>query len=197
MSTDPPASPRLEILADIEQAIWQDLACAVQEPRHLWRTPCLLTSHQQAPEGRVVVLRHADTALRTLAFYTDARSPKVRQIRGQPHGMLVFWNPVRSWQLRVRCTLSVATTGSAVEQAWEQLRNSRTAGDYLGERAPGEKLACLPLTSESVPLPTASPAPHHLAIISAQVQSLDWLELARTGHRRAAFSGEGAAWLQC
>jgi hypothetical protein len=34
------------------------------------------------------------------------------------------------------------------------------------------------------------------AVVTAQVQSLDWLELHAEGHRRARFESQGARWLQ-
>ena len=36
----------------------------------------------------------------------------------------------------------------------------------------------------------------HFAVITAQVLSLDWLELHADGHRRAHFGPAGAQWLQ-
>jgi hypothetical protein len=33
-------------------------------------------------------------------------------------------------------------------------------------------------------------------VLFARVDSLDWLELHRDGHRRARFDADGARWLQ-
>ena len=35
----------------------------------------------------------------------------------------------------------------------------------------------------------------HVAVLAAQVQSMDWLDLHPEGHRRALFSAAGAVWL--
>lgn len=198
MHTPPHDAPWLASLPEIEHALWQDLTHAAVDRQHPWRAPCLMTLDAQAPDGRVVVLRQVNAARGTLTFYTDARSPKVWQIQSHAGGMLLFWNPRRSLQLRMRCSLAVATSGSEVAAAWEQVKHTRAAGDYLSALAPGEQLAGKP----SVAAPAGSGAgpetgPHHLAIITAQVDHMDWLELARSGHRRAGFSKAGAVWLQC
>ena len=76
MSTQPATPPRLAGIADISQAIWQRLACAVEERQRLWCIPGLLTSK--------LLLGRVDAALRTLLFYTDANSPEAGPIRAPP-----------------------------------------------------------------------------------------------------------------
>ena len=65
------------------------------------------------------------------------------------------------------------------------------AGDYLSAHAPGD-LIHGPGVAEAADAGVA-PA-HHLAIITAQVQSIDWLELARSGHRRAFIQADSWSW---
>ena len=36
----------------------------------------------------------------------------------------------------------------------------------------------------------------HFAMVNAEVESMDWLELHRDGHRRARFDATGARWTQ-
>ena len=75
---------------------------------------------------------------------------------------------------------------------------SPSAQDYLSPlppgstRSPGKAEAPAP-----VPAITESRADAgHLAVLDARVTSLDWLELAAQGHRRARFDDSGARWLQ-
>jgi pyridoxamine 5'-phosphate oxidase len=67
------------------------------------------------------------------------------------------------------------------------LKLSPAAQDYLSPLAPG-----VPLTGAAAALS----ARHHFAVITANVMSIDWLELHREGHRRAVFSEQPAAWVQ-
>ena len=118
----------------------------------------------------------------------DARSAKVLQVRAQPQGVLVFWSTRLSWQLRLRVALTVHTDGPAVDSRWAQLKGSPAAQDYLSPRAPGTPLGPTPGSAQAL-------ARHHFALVVAQVKSIDWLELHRGQHRRAAFDAAGSRWL--
>jgi len=182
---------------EIRQRIWQELQRATQDRHSEWRTPVLATvSRQGAPDARTVVLRHADAKLSRLHIYTDSRSPKVAALADQPSAMLVFWSKRLSWQLRVRVQMSVQTAGPQVEAVWDRVRQSAAAGDYLSAAAPGDVLPGEQADEQAdeQALPEDPTRPHHLAILIAQVEEIDWLELARGGHRRALLGADTWAW---
>ncbi len=168
--------------------VWQELQCASRDRLHEWRTPVLATSGLGGGvDARTVVLRGTDGDAQTLTFCTDRRSPKVAQLRAAPLASLVFWSRQLSWQLRVQAVFSVQVSGPQVDAAWLAVSTSATAAaDYLGVDAPGALLA------EGR---TAPGDRHHLAILTARVQSMDWLELSPEGHRRGLVSGSGVDWL--
>ena len=174
---------------EIRQRTWLELERAVQDRDHAWRTPVLATLDKDgAPNARTVVLRHADAALQSLQFFTDCRSPKIAELIHQPSAMLVFWSKRLNWQLRVRAEIGVQTTGPQVDVVWEQLSQSAAAGDYLSVDAPGDELPVEPV------VPSVVKATHYLAILEAKVQEIDWLELSRSGHRRAVFGKDTWQW---
>lgn len=174
---------------EIRQRIWTELQRATQDRHSQWRTPVLATVDKAgAPDARTVVMRHADAKLSCLHIYTDSRSPKVAVLADQPNAMLVFWSKRLNWQLRVRVQMSVQTAGPQVDAVWARVSQSAAAGDYLSPCAPGDRLP-------GAPAPTRdSTHPHHLAILVAQVQDIDWLELARSGHRRALLGADTWQW---
>ncbi len=183
---------RLQQLGEIEQAIWSELeSCVESRPRdlapHEWRIAVLATVDDGQPDARSIVLREVEARERQLVFYTDARSPKVRQIEVAPQGTLIFWSPTLGWQLRMQVLLAVQTSGLAVSSRWARLQTTAGAADYLSARAPGS-----PLDAPLADLGTRS----HFAMITALVESLDWLELREEGHRRALFGTGGPKWLQ-
>lgn len=176
-----------QALPQIEAALWRELASSVHDKAHGWRLPVLATQGTDGPDARVVVLREVDKDQRTLVMFTDARSPKVQQVQAQPGGVLVMWSQALSWQLRLRVSLTVETSGLRVSSHWAKLAMTPAAQDYLA------------------PLPPGSPLPHkpapqresreHFALLAAQVVAIDWLELAPGGHRRALFDEHGARWV--
>jgi hypothetical protein len=149
----------------------------------------LATLGDDGPDARTVVLREVDAVTRELHFYADERSAKVRQIVRNPHGLMVMWSPELSWQLRCSLLLSLEMSGVAASSRWARVRLTPAAQEYLSARPPGTLLA------ESGDGHRAGDEPY-FAVISARVQSIDWLELHRDGHRRAVFDDAGPRWLQ-
>jgi len=178
---------RLDSLSAIEAALWRELASAPHDAQHPWRTSVLATTDGQAGDARTVVLRHADPVAKQLTLFSDARAGKVVQITAHPLGTLVMWSPALNWQLRLRVRLQAQTDGLSVSSTWARLKLSPAAHDYLSALAPGSVLAnALGARGERA----------HFAVITADVQSVDWLELHPQGHRRARFAGGQAIWLQ-
>jgi pyridoxamine 5'-phosphate oxidase len=178
---------RIESLQLIQTACWRELQRAATERGHAWRTLTLATTDGEAGHARIVILREVDARSRSLLMYTDARSAKVAQIGAHPLGTLVGWSPVLSWQLRLKVKLSAQSDGLAATSRWARLKLTPSAQDYLSQEAPGTVL-----TSFETQRATRA----HFAVIVAEVLHIDWLELHPEGHRRAAFEGNDAHWLQ-
>lgn len=186
-------APRLDSLETIHRACWQGLDRAAQDRAHPWRLMALATvaghGADQPPsaELRHVVLREAEPDSATLRFFTDARSPKVAELQAQPAASMLVWDEAQGWQLRLRVRLSIETSGLGVSSRWARLKMSPAAHDYLSPLPPGTPVAH--------PLPERGTR-EHFAVVSAQVQEIDWLELHAEGHRRARFDATGRGqWL--
>ena len=174
-------------LAALEAAVWEELERCVRDKGHGWRVGVLATTDGDSGEARSVVLRDVRLHERSVIFFTDQRSPKVAQIEAHPRGTLVLWSSSLGWQLRLRVQLQVETRGLAVSSAWARLKMTPGAQDYLSPLAPGTEIA--------------HPAPERgsrefFALVTAEVQAIDWLELRAEGHRRALFDGRTRRWVQ-
>ncbi len=186
----------LELSPDhLPTRLWQELTRAPHDRHHDWRTPILATQgiDGSGPQARTVVLRHADASLWTLRVYTDARSAKCSELLAQPRAQLTFWSKRLNWQLRVSALVTVDFEGEEVNAAWERVRQSRAAADYLGALPPGhQKFSDEPVTENS----EHSLQGHHLAILNFRVNTIDWLALSKDGHRRARLTPAGLLqWL--
>ncbi|GAB4040395.1 MAG: hypothetical protein Fur0014_10880 [Rubrivivax sp.] len=177
---------RIESLHAIETACWLALAEATRDREHPWRVMTLATVDGDRADARSVVLRDADAERRRLVFYADARSPKIAQIGASPRGVLVGWWPRPGWQLRLRVSLAVETTGLEVSSRWARVKLSPSARDYLAALPPG------------TPVDRYQPergSRAHFAVVTATVEEMDWLELHAEGHRRARLAGAASTWL--
>jgi pyridoxamine 5'-phosphate oxidase len=184
--------PRYKSLDDILPSIWTDLTRAANDRHHDWRLAQLATvetrNQQIHPAVRTIVLRSADTDLRTLTFYTDSRSTKIAQIALSANGQLLFWSKQHSLQLRVDAKLEVIKKGPAVEAAWENMRQSPSASDYTGLVASGSILHSTRYRQGSLN------SEHHLA----HAMRFTWLSLDREEHQSATFDliNSTSHWLQ-
>jgi len=191
---------RLQELDEIEASIWTELERSVAlrpraaageaeatESQHEWRVAVLATVDDGQADARSLVLREVDAAERRLIFYTDARSPKVRQIAQSPQGTLIFYSRKLGQQLRMQVRLNVETDGLAVSSRWARLQTTAGARDYLSAAAPGR-----PLDAPLADLGMRG----HFAMIEAMAETVDWLELHPQGHRRALLDATGARWVQ-
>jgi pyridoxamine 5'-phosphate oxidase len=177
---------RLDSLHMVERACWLELGHAAHDREHPWRVMTLATIDGGRADARSVVLRDVDTERREIVFYTDARSPKVAQIHAQPQAVLVGWWPQPGWQLRLRVTLSIETSGLEVSSRWARVKLSPSAHDYLAALPPG------------TPVERFQPergSREHFAVVTARVDEMDWLELHADGHRRARLAGDASTWL--
>jgi pyridoxamine 5'-phosphate oxidase len=178
---------------EIRPRIWTELLRACHDRHHEWRTPVLASVDETGlPQARTVVLRQANTAEQALIFYTDKRSPKIAELTRSKNACLVFWSTRLSWQLRVKAQIHCTLQGPAVDSAWAVVSQTRAANDYLTPSPPGEIMPAEMAQDGNV---SASRSEHNLAIITAKVQSIDWLELKREGHRRANFTLDSMHWL--
>lgn len=179
---------RLESLPEIERACWQGLADAASSSEHDWRYLVLATHAGHRADARIIVVREVDPAARALLFFTDSRSPKVEQMRRQPAATMVAWSPSRLWQLRLTVHCTVLTDGLEVSSRWARMKLSPAASDYLSPLPPGAAL--------DHPTVPDRASREHFGVVTAQVESIDWLELHVDGQRRARFDPRGARWLQ-
>lgn len=180
------AAARLESLHMVERACWLGLADAARDREHPWRVMTLATVDGQSADARSIVLRDIDESKRRVIFYTDARSPKVAQMRAAPQGVLVGWWPDNGWQLRLRVQLAIETSGLEVSSRWARVKLSPSAHDYLAALPPG------------TPVDRYQPergSREHFAVVTATIADMDWMELHAEGHRRARLAGPASTWL--
>lgn len=185
-------------LALTETEAWHLLAQGAADrtsPYHLMQLASLRqdTSGAFEPQVRTVVLRGVEAAEKRLRFHTDARSPKVTELRQHPRVQAVLYDPARKIQLRLSATAAPASDALRAE-AWAATgRLGREC--YAVETAPSA-----PQPGPAAPFAAEADPAVFLPIVLT-VTALDWLYLASVGHRRAAFTYDStgrlidATWL--
>ena len=94
--------------------------------------------------------------------------------------------------------MPLETSGLRVSSRWARLKLTPAAQDYLSPLPPGTAVGSDVGSGKGKRVGELTPerqSREHFAVLAAQVQSVDWLELHPDGHRRARFSAASAVWL--
>jgi pyridoxamine 5'-phosphate oxidase len=162
--------------------------------RSPFHTPVVTTVDADgAPQARVMVLRKADAAARTLRFHTDCRSGKVAELAQQPLVTVLGYDFAAKIQLRASGTAKVLVSGADVDKAWAStgMASRKCYLASTGPGSPGDQATSglSPVFETRDPTESESiPGRDNFAILMVTISSLEWVYLAAQGHRRARFS---------
>lgn len=174
---------------------WAMLGRGVADRRSAFHTPVVATIDETgAPRQRVMVLRAADIAARSLRLHTDLRSEKLVHIEERPSVSLAFYDANAKLQLRLGALARIHAQDSIADQAW---LNSRPQSRLCYEQAiaPGlPVVAPLPELPASAHVAQAERGRLNFAVLIIVVQTIEWLYLAIEGHRRARWVWKDDRW---
>ncbi len=174
--------------------LWAEGAANRRSPLH---TPVVASldfrDGQIWPSQRVMVLRLVDWDKRQLRFHTDKRSPKCDELQRNAAVSVLGYHPDEKVQMRLSGLASILADGPEADAAWAE-STEFAKRCYLAELAPGQPsnvpTSGLPADVEGRK-PTekeVTPARTNFAVVLIAFDTIDWLYLANSGHRRAKFS---------
>ena len=175
-----------EIFDDIKT----NLTRGVKDRKHTFHTPVFSNiNDENAIESRVVVLRQFDSQNMILNFHTDFRSPKILGLQQNNNSLLVFYDHKLKIQLRIKTTSTINNQNKVTQEMWDQTKLfSRKC--YLTEKAPSSSTN-LPedgidesLGGREPTLEESERGYKNFTVVQNQIQQIDWLYLAASGHRR-------------
>ena len=175
-----------EIFEDIKR----NLTRGVKDRMHTFHTPVFCNvDNENSIESRVVVLRQFDSPNMVLNFHTDFRSPKILGLQQNNNSLLVFYDHKLKIQLRIKTTSIINNQNKVTQEMWEQTKLfSRKC--YLTEKAPSSSTN-LPedgidesLGGREPTLEESERGYKNFTVVQNQIQQIDWLYLAASGHRR-------------
>ncbi len=194
----------ISTLDDVLESSWKSLHEGVQNFRHPFHQPSLVTIDNNKPQVRVVIIREFSEKDRTLICHCDARSPKVSQIRDNPYVSWLFYHPQKWLQLRLSGTASVHSDDKTAQSQWEKVSLPHQI-NYCAEIPPGspieKPISGIPdfLRDNASKLLNVPGARKNFAVIVCRFEEMDWLLLRLTGHMRAKFHWEdhrlNASWV--
>jgi len=170
--------------------IWEMLKIAINDRHADFRCPIFLTSVNNQPDGRAVVLREANSETLNLKFNADIRSNKINILKNNPQAALIFYDKKKKIQLRIKVNCSINYKNEISKQAWQKTQQiSRKC--YLASLAPGTTLE-QPGSSIDNKFETfdysfeeSEMGEDNFCVINCNIITIEWLYLSAKGHRRA------------
>jgi len=170
--------------------IWEMLKIAINDRHADFRCPIFLTSVNNQPDGRAVVLREANSETLNLKFNADIRSNKINILKINPQAALIFYDKKKKIQLRIKVNCSINYKNEISKQAWQKTQQiSRKC--YLASLAPGTTLE-QPGSSIDNKFETfdysfeeSEMGEDNFCVINCNIITIEWLYLSAKGHRRA------------
>mgnify|MGYP001209772244 CR=1 FL=1 len=173
--------------------IWELLDAGLKKRDAPFHLPIFICGKNNKFDGRIVVLRGIDKKDKKIWFHTDIRSNKIKILKLNPIGNLLFYDKSEKIQLRISGTVKINYLNNFTKKAWKKtVHMSRQC--YLGDKPPGS-IASIPTSGlgETIDnlkytLDESEIGYNNFCVIETYIKSIEWLYLAAKGHRRAYFS---------
>ncbi len=179
-------------LNELEQDCWNRLVTGAIKSRNPFHTPSVATLSKGEVSMRTVVLRKVLPEERELRFHTDVRSIKWDDLMINPAISALFYDADARVQLRIKGTAELHHENDITAKAWETTTlSSRKC--YLTLHSPSSFTDSSTsglsedIEQEKFTLSESEVGYANFGIVSIRVQSIDWLWLNHSGHRRAFF----------
>ena len=173
--------------------IWELLKIGLQNRNLPFHIPVFICDNKSKSDGRIVVLRGVDEKEKKIWFHSDIRSNKVKILKSNPKGTLLFYDKIEKIQLRISGSVQINYQNDISKKSWKKTAHmSRQC--YLGDKAPGSDASepTSGLTTNVDNLKYSKEESEigykNFCVIEIFIKSIEWLYLAAKGHRRAYFT---------
>ncbi|MBA1338459.1 MAG: 3-hydroxyisobutyrate dehydrogenase [Pelagibacterales bacterium] len=173
--------------------VWDLLISGLKDRDAPFHIPAFICSNKNKSDGRIIVLRGVDESKKKIWFNTDIRSNKIKILKSNPKGTLLFYDKNVKIQLRVSCHTKINYQNEITKESWKKTAHmSRQC--YLGNVAPGSDTD-IPTSGLSeiiddskYTFEESELGYKNFCVVENFIYSIEWLYLAAKGHRRACFN---------
>ena len=169
--------------------IWDLLKNGLQNRNLPFHIPIFICGHKEKFDGRIVVLRGVDENEKKIWFHSDIRSNKIKILKSNSEGTLLFYDKSEKIQLRIFGYTKINYKNDMAKESWKKTAHlSRQC--YLGNNAPGSNVSSPTsgLTTEIDNLKYTKEESEkgykNFTVVQNKIHQIDWLHLAASGHRR-------------
>jgi len=177
-------------LPPVLRPVWAALGAATTRRTGFTLAGLATASADGAAQVRSVILRAWDPGRGVLAFATDGRSAKVRELRADPRVALVLWDDDAQVQVRLAGRAAVVTDPGERRRRWDGL-GARSRRGYATTTPPGA-----PVAGDGAVGQDEDEAAwfDRFAWVEVVVDRVDRLDLAADPHDRVVAARDAAGW---
>ena len=171
-------------LKETLDASFKVLENAIENRRNLFHTPVLSTFSDSKINSRVIVLRGFDPKKRALRIHTDSRSRKIKDISENSDATLLGYDPGLKIQLKLHGSIDTNYQDKIADLAWRDSQEMAKVC-YSVSESPGKKIddpRNYDVDSENINI---NEGYKNFAVINFHFNSLEFLYLMSSGHRRS------------
>ena len=171
-------------LKETLDASFKVLENAIENRRNLFHTPVLSTCSDSKINSRVIVLRGFDPEKRALRIHTDSRSRKIKDISENSDATLLGYDPGLKIQLKLHGSIDTHYQDKIADLAWRDSQEMSKVC-YSVSESPGKKIddpRNYDVDSENINI---NEGYKNFAVINFHFNSLEFLYLRSSGHRRS------------
>ena len=180
-------------LDKIYSKIWDLLNLGLQNRNAPFHIPVFIGGKKNEFDARIIVLRGISEKENKIWFHSDIRSNKIKDLRFNPKGILLFYDKNEKVQLRISGLAKINYQNIITKKSWKKTAHmSRQC--YLGNHAPGLD-SSFPtsglaenIDNSKYTLKESEVGYKNFCVVDIFIDSIEWLYLAAKGHRRAYFS---------
>ena len=188
----PDSYTTLEETLQVADSILSD---AVDNSKTLFHTLVVSSFDGSKISSRVMVLREFDINKRIMRFHTDYRAPKIKQFSNKSIATVIGYDPNIKVQIKLHGKINVHQNNDISQKAWEASTN-RSRKCY-SVRGGSSKLIENP-NEYDIKEYDAEDGYKNFSVLIFSFDSLEFLYLKRSGHRRAIHSWDHdlvSSWL--
>ena len=171
-------------LEETLDASFKVLENAVENRRSLFHTPVLSTFSDSKINSRVIVLRAFDPEKRILRIHSDSRSRKIKDVSENSDATLLGYDPGLKIQLKLHGSIDTHYQDNIADLAWRDSQEMSKVCYSISE-SPGKEIddpGKYDVDSENINL---NEGYKNFAVINFHFNSLEFLYLRSSGHRRS------------
>ena len=171
-------------LEETLDASFKVLENAVENRRSLFHTPVLSTFSDSKINSRVIVLRAFDPEKRILRIHSDSRSRKIKDVSENSDATLLGYDPGLKIQLKLHGSIDTHYQDNIADLAWRDSQEMSKVCYSISE-SPGKEIddpGKYDVDSENINL---NEGYKNFAVINFHFNSLEFLYLMSSGHRRS------------